>query len=281
MKYRYILALAVLFIGCKDAKEEALRQSVKSEITAQNTKQKTLGNTLEINKDIEIKINEKYVDDLKKIVDNGFENQLAYFEEEELGFLATYGNMFSYIFSSRQSWEDKLRLKTDKYFSPISTEKEVNNLYADYQKDIKNLRNQFLVNNPTIGMHQKFQNLEIPSKDITLKALDNHSRNNVALEVAEWVLECLFGLFIAWLLFTILGIKVSDEKKKSKIKFIISAIICFIISVFLSIYNDNQLLDKIREQNATKVHIDYTAIQNQLDTNTIKFYDENSKNITP
>lgn len=277
----YILALAVLFIGCKDAKEEALRQSVKSEITAQNTKQKTLGNTLEINKSIEIQINKKYVDDLKKIVDNGFENQLAYFEEEELGFLATYGNMFSYIFSSRQSWEDKLRLKTDKYFSPINTEKEVNNLYADYQKDIKNLRNQFLVNNPTIGMHQKFQNLEIPSKDITLKALDNHSRNNVVLEIAEWVLECLFGLFIAWLLFTILGIKVSDEKKKSKIKFIISAIICFIISFFLSIYNDNQLLDKIREQNATKVHIDYTAIQNQLDTNTIKFYDENSKNITP
>lgn len=277
----YILALAVLFIGCKDAKEEALRQSVKSEITAQNTKQKTLGNTLEINKSIEIQINKKYVDDLKKIVDNGFENQLTYFEEEELGFLATYGNMFSYIFSSRQSWEDKLRLKTDKYFSPINTEKEVNNLYADYQKDIKNLRNQFLVNNPTIGMHQKFQNLEIPSKDITLKALDNHSRNNVVLEIAEWVLECLFGLFIAWLLFTILGIKVSDEKKKSKIKFIISAIICFIISFFLSIYNDNQLLDKIREQNATKVHIDYTAIQNQLDTNTIKFYDENSKNITP
>lgn len=276
MKYRYILALAVLFIGCKDAKEEALRQSVKSEITAQNTKQKTLGNTLEINKDIEIKINEKYVDDLKKIVDNGFENQLAYFEEEELGFLATYGNMFSYIFSSRQSWEDKLRLKTDKYFSPISTEKEVNNLYADYQKDIKNLRNQFLVNNPTIGMHQKFQNLEIPSKDITLKALDNHSRNNVALEIAEWVLEWLFGLFIVWLVVTILGVPLSGG-----VVSLISTIIFLVISVFASIYNDNQLLDKIREQNATKVHIDYTAIQNQLDTNTIKFYDENSKNITP
>lgn len=276
MKYMYILALAVLFIGCKDAKEEALRQSVKSEITAQNTKQKTLGNTLEINKDIEIKINEKYVDDLKKIVDNGFENQLAYFEEEELGFLATYGNMFSYIFSSRQSWEDKLRLKTDKYFSPINTEKEVNNLYADYQKDIKNLRNQFLVNNPTIGMHQKFQNLEIPSKDITLKALDNHSRNNVALEIAEWVLEWLFGLFIAWVIATILGISVSGCIVPT-----ISTIALFIISFFLSIYNDNQLLDKIREQNATKVHIDYTAIQNQLNTNTIKFYDENSKNITP
>lgn len=272
----YILALAVLFIGCKDAKEEALRQSVKSEITAQNTKQKTLGNTLEINKDIEIKINEKYVDDLKKIVDNGFENQLAYFEEEELGFLATYGNMFSYIFSSRQSWEDKLRLKTDKYFSPISTEKEVNNLYADYQKDIKNLRNQFLVNNPTIGMHQKFQNLEIPSKDITLKALDNHSRNNVALEIAEWVLEWLFGLFIVWLVVTILGVPLSGG-----VVSLISTIIFLVISVFASIYNDNQLLDKIREQNATKVHIDYTAIQNQLDTNTIKFYDENSKNITP
>lgn len=276
MKYMYILALAVLFIGCKDAKEEALRQSVKSEITAQNTKQKTLGNTLEINKDIEIKINEKYVDDLKKIVDNGFENQLAYFEEEELGFLATYGNMFSYIFSSRQSWEDKLRLKTDKYFSPISTEKEVNNLYADYQKDIKNLRNQFLVNNPTIGMHQKFQNLEIPSKDITLKALDNHSRNNVALEIAEWVLEWLFGLFIVWLVVTILGVPLSGG-----VVSLISTIIFLVISVFASIYNDNQLLDKIREQNATKVHIDYTAIQNQLDTNTIKFYDENSKNITP
>lgn len=275
----YILALAVLFIGCKDAKEEALRQSVKSEITAQNTKQKTLGNTLEINKDIEIKINKKYVDDLKKIVDNGFENQLAYFEEEELGFLATYGNMFSYIFSSRQSWEDKLRLKTDKYFSPISTEKEVNNLYADYQKDIKNLRNQFLVNNPTIGMHQKFQNLEIPSKDITLKALDNHSRNNIvlgALEMMETKLIMLFCNFIIWLVGFILGIPLSGGLLSKTL-----TIICFIISVFASIYNDNQLLDKIREQNATKVHIDYTAIQNQLDTNTIKFYDENSKNITP
>lgn len=275
----YILALAVLFIGCKDAKEEALRQSVKSEITAQNTKQKALGNTLEINKGIEIQINKKYVDDLKKIVDNGFENQLAYFEEEELGFLATYGNMFSYIFSSRQSWEDKLRLKTDKYFSPISTEKEVNNLYADYQKDIKNLRNQFLVNNPTIGMHQKFQNLEIPSKDITLKALDNHSRNNIvlgALEMMEKKLIMLFCNFIIWLVGFILGIPLSGGLLSKTL-----TIICFIISVFASIYNDNQLLDKIREQNATKVHIDYTAIQNQLDTNTIKFYDENSKNITP
>ncbi|MRM83898.1 hypothetical protein [Riemerella anatipestifer] len=273
MKYFIFIFLLTLSSCSKDEAGKSLKNKLKQEIVVTTPKGvATTVNTLQVNKEIEKQINEKYIEDLKRIVDGGFEKQLEYFEKEELGVFASYGYMFSYIFSSKQTWEDKLRVKSDKYFNNISTEQEINLLYNEYRNDVGNLRNQFLVKNKNVGKLERFQKLDIPNELVTLNVIREHSRNNLIIEFGEGVLELLFGLFIGWIIVSIVG-----SVTTGPVIPIISFIITFIISIALSIYNDNKLLDKLREQKKSEISIDYTSIKKKLEANTSKFYDENSK----
>ena len=55
-----------------------------------------------------MQFNKKYVQNLQTLIDDSFEKQLEHFDDEELGFFASYGYMIDYIFKSDQEWEDSL-----------------------------------------------------------------------------------------------------------------------------------------------------------------------------
>ena len=54
---------------------------------------------------------------------------------------------------------------------------------------------------------------------------------------------------------------------------LVAVIICFIGMMIVSIRNDNKVLDSFREQQ-TEITLDYESILNDLDKNTIKFYEK-------
>ena len=54
---------------------------------------------------------------------------------------------------------------------------------------------------------------------------------------------------------------------------LIIAGITIIISFILSIRNDNKVLDSLREQH-TEITLDYESILNDLNKNTVKFYEK-------
>ena len=220
----------------------------------------------------EHKYNQKYVSDLEELVNTAFERQLKKFEDEELGFFAGYGYMFSYLFQSKQEWEDEMRLKSEKFFGSLNIEQDAYTLFKSYQKDVSNLRKRFWnrSNSKTLPFHQK---LNLPDKRISLGELTIHSRNNIIIEIISEGLEkmatWLIYPFIVWalsLLFPAFG-------KVGCIAKIIVFIITIILSAAISMWNDNRLIEKLREQNKEQVALDYQIILKELNNNTRKFYE--------
>ena len=103
---RYFLILLTVFslIACSNAEEEKLREIVNEELTVETSD--TLSSldavTLEQYRDIELARNKQYVSSLSNLLENGFDIQLEKFEDEELGFLASYGYMFDYFLMGLQ-----------------------------------------------------------------------------------------------------------------------------------------------------------------------------------
>ncbi len=267
------ISLSLLF-SCTNEEEEKLREFVNSNITIDNN------DTLESPdfsllqyKSLELDFNKKYVADLEKLMNTSFDTQLNHFEDEELGFFAGYGYMFSFFFKTKQSWQDEMRLKSNKYFGTLNTEQEAYDLFLKYKKDISSLRKRF---------KEKYRKDELPShvpmnlpeENISLSELSNHSRNNIAIEVVsegiERIASWLLYPFILWLLSLII-----PYNFKGCIAKVIVFFISLAVSVAISIWNDNRLLDQLREQHKEIACVDYSKILEQLNQNTISFYENN------
>lgn len=262
----FIVLLCVLCasVSCSDPEIEALRQKANDGYRLTPEDMATGSKLTKAQyKEIELSYNKKYVDDLKELLNNSFEKQLEEFEDGELGFWATYSHSFSYIFQSRQTREDNMRVKTQKYFNTMDVEQDAQELFLLYREDVENLRARY-ANNMLQG--QEMPTLDLPKQQIELVNMDEYARNNIIIDIfadiAVWIVIILvvsiIGLFVGigappiWLV----------------------TIICIIVSIILSIHNDNKLLDALREQNTTEMTQDYDAILNELNNNTIKFYDK-------
>ena len=269
----FFLISCVFFVSCSNEDDEKLRSIVDSNI--QITESDTIKDSefeLAQYKTEELELNKIFVSDLEHLINSAYEKQLENFEEEELGFIAGYGYMFSYLFKSKQGWEDEMRLKSGKYFGSLNIEQNAYSLFESYQKDVSNLRKRFWnrSNNKTLPLHPK---LNLPDKRISLGELTYHSRNNVIIEIISEGLEkmatWLIYPFIVWalsLFFPAFG-------KVGCIAKIIVFFITIMLSVVISIWNDNSLLEKLREQTKEQVTLDYQNILKELNNNTQKFYE--------
>ena len=266
-----VLCLFCPFVSCSDPDVEALRQRVNNEyeLTAEDLATGSKFSKVQY-KEIELAYNQKYIEDLKELLNNSFEKQLEAFEDGELGFWATYSHSFSYIFQSRQTREDKMRVKTQKYFNTLDVEQEAQELFLLYKKDVENLRARYA---NTMFPGQKMPSLDLPKSQIDLVDMDEYSGNNIIIdifaEIAIWI-AILLILFILGFIFGVLGLGMPPISIPSWIVVVIT----IIVSIILSIHNDNKLLDALREQNTTEITQDYDAILDELNNNTIKFYDK-------
>ena len=191
-------------------------------------------------------------------------DEMKKFDDEELGFWASYGYMWDFFFKSQQEWEDELLLKSNKYFSSLNIEQQAGLLFEDYIKDITVLRGKFIESQGRKQTHN-YLSLNLPEKDINLVAIKENAKNNILIEISEEFLEWLLRLAIGALLCLLLG-------KVIKYISLIPMAICILVSWYMSRVNDDKLLDSLKEQKS-KYHVDYDPIVNSLNENTISFYE--------
>ena len=215
---------------------------------------------------MEKSINQQYIKELDSLVNTAFVRQLERFEDEELGVLSSYKNMFSWLFKSRQSWDDAMIVMSNKYFNSLDVSQEQHALYLEYVKDIKEIRQQFL----SVKGLPSYTQIDLPSETITLDAFSNHSRNNLVIEFGTE----LFGWFLGFVLVQIILLFV--DKTAGTWGCLIDVVVFIIIvvaSVFMSSSNDAKLIESLEKQHKQTVKYDYGALLKSLDNNTTKFYE--------
>lgn len=252
-----------VFTSCTSDAEKVLQEKLSKPLQTPN-------NTLSISssfaaqyRDVELSYNENFVLRLKELLDNSFDEQLNEFEDNELGFFASYGHMFNYLFLSKQKIHENWQVKSSKYFNPLDVEIKAAKLYEDYLSDIKNIRANFYKSKSNINLPQ-YERLNLPKQDIYLGSLQEHSRNNLVIELGVELLIWILVLGIVALISLVIAVPTRGLS-------IVVFVLTIIVSVILSIFNDNKLLDSLREQH-TVTPIEYTIILDKLNKNTHKFY---------
>lgn len=264
-----ILTLAFLlsFSSCENKEEMALKEKLDSLAVVKNDNAEKVSEvTIMDYVDMEKSINKKYVEDLQNLVESDFEEKVSAFEEEELGFFNSYKHMFKVLVDSEDDLQDYWGLKCAKHFSSLSTEKKMHELYLSYTKDIKALRTQVSSEETASSKLPTQLKLDIPQEDISLSSMIGHSYTNLFIEFGIDMAVWLLGLLVVEIITFISGPFTGGFGW-------IGTVISLVVSIILSIYNDNKMLDSIREQHNNNVRFDYKSMQNDLDAKTISYYE--------
>lgn len=215
--------------------------------------------------DAEKGLNKYYVRELETLLEGSFDKQINEFERKELGFFKSYKYMVQTIFLSREKCEDIWRVKSSQYFSTIEVQQDALACYDNYVKMLGEYRTRF-VSKSNPGKAISAPVLSLPEQDVSLNALQEHSRTNLIIE---------FGVDIAvWLLIlliiAVLGILgVAWTGGYSLVAFVLS----FLFSIGLSTINDHKMVKSIKVQEKSIESVDYRGIRTDLDNNTISFYE--------
>lgn len=266
-----------VFVGCSNEKEDKLKEkfSQELEVTKQYKRGKSSRAVAQQYVEMEQNLNNKFVNDLNELIDNSFEKKLEKFEDEELGFFSNIGYMFDYIFKDDAKWQEELRLKSNKYFNNLDLEQEVALLYKNHVDEINKLRSSFYQTKRTVNMPKNID-LDLPKENVDLMGMKDHTMNNMVIAFGEgvfsWILAFIIGFVIAFIL-ALFGVFVEQDGCLVKGIGLVAVIICFIGMMIVSIRNDNKVLDSFREQK-TEITLDYESILNDLDKNTVKFYEK-------
>jgi hypothetical protein len=261
------LSLITLFVfSCGNDETDALREHIRADYSLKvNTGKLSSGSKVQYIQ-LEKSFNRAYAKNLDSLVNSAFERQLERFEDEELGVWSSYKKMFSWLFTSKQSWDDDMGFLSNRYFNSLDINQEQHALYEDYLKDIKNIRQQFV----SAKALPEYTQVDLPSETITLDCLSEHSRNNIVIEVGTELFSWFLGFVIAQIVLLFVD-KMAGFG--GCLIDIVVFIIILIISVVMSNSNDTKLIDNLREQHTQSVNFDKESIVNSLDENTISFYE--------
>ena len=261
--------LCVVFFSCSNIEEEKLRSKMFEETTIVQKDSRELSDTqISQYKDLELDANKEYIKELKVLIDSSFEKQLGHFEDEELGVIAGYKYMFKYIFMSEEKWTDLQIQLGDRYFNSLNTEQTALQLSLNHAQKVKDLRIKY--KGIKASTAPKMQVLNLPNSNVYLGSLINHSRNNVAIEIGTTILDYLLGLLLIWIVVNIIGYAITGPVGCGIS--IVSFVIMVAVSVCLTHYNDNSLLESLRQQKQENT-VDYNSILYNLNNNTAKFYE--------
>lgn len=267
-----ILMILTFFASCKNSESGELRQKLSKEYTSPEVYKNLSSGSKAQYIDMEKRINKKYINDLDSLINSGFERQLEEFEDNELGVWSGYMNMFSWLFKSKQSWDDEMLLLSNRYFNSLDIKQEHHSLFLSYTQKIKNLRKQFIASQKLPDFHT----LDLPEEEISLTQLTDYTRNNIGIEVIGELLgtelfSWFLGFIITWVLATLIGLPTGSS---GWVVSLLSFIIVIVVSTIMSIYNDNKLLSQLKEQHSDMSLIDSQELLEELDSNTVKFYEQ-------
>lgn len=272
MMVRSVLAfflLCVVVFSCSNSEEEKLRAKMSEETSTVQKDSRELSDTqISQYKDLELAANKEYIKELKVLIDSSFEKQLEHFEDEELGVIAGYKYMFKYIFMSEEKWTDLQIQLGDRYFNSLNTEQAALQLSLNHAQKVKDLRIKY--KGIKASTAPQMQVLNLPNSKVYLGSLINHSKNNIAIEIGTTILDYLLGLLIIWIVVNIIGY--ANKGPIGCVVSFVSFIIMVVVSVYLTNYNDNSLLESLRQQKQENA-VDYNSILHNLNNNTTKFYE--------
>lgn len=258
--------LSLLITSCKDKNAVALNEKLQSEY-AQFDKVAHLSSGSRVQyMQMEKSINQQYIKALDSLINTAFTRQLKRFEDEELGVLSSYKNMFSWLFKSKQSWDDAMIVMSNKYFNSLNVSQEQHALYLEYVKDIKEIRQQFL----SVKRLPSYTQIDLPSETITLDTFSNHSRNNLVIEFGTEIFEWFLGFVLVQIILLFVD-KIAGPW--GCLIDVIVFIIIVVISVFMSSSNDTKLIESLEKQHNQTVRYDYETLLKSLNNNTAKFYE--------
>lgn len=261
--------LCVVVFSCSNSEEEKLRAKMSEEtITVQKDYRKLSNTQISQYKDFELAANKEYIKELKVLIDSSFEKQLGHFEDEELGVIAGYKYMFKYIFMSEEKWTDLQIQLGDRYFNSLNTEQAALQLSLNHAQKVKDLRIKY--KGIKASTAPQMQVLNLPNSKVYLGSLINHSKNNIAIEIGTTILDYLLGLLLIWIVVNIIGYAITGPVGCGIS--IVSFVIMVAVSVCLTHYNDNSLLESLRQQKQENT-VDYNSILYNLNNNTAKFYE--------
>ena len=261
--------LCVVVFSCSNSEEEKLRAKMSEEtITVQKDYRKLSNTQISQYKDFELAANKEYIKELKVLIDSSFEKQLGHFEDEELGVIAGYKYMFKYIFMSEEKWTDLQIQLGDRYFNSLNTEQAALQLSLNHAQKVKDLRIKY--KGIKASTAPQMQVLNLPNSKVYLGSLINHSKNNIAIEIGTTILDYLLELLIIWIVVNIIGY--ANKGPIGCVVSFVSFIIMVVVSVYLTNYNDNSLLESLRQQKQENT-VDYNSILHNLNNNTAKFYE--------
>lgn len=261
----FILLLIIPLFSCSNDEEKALREKLeKTNFGTQKDARNLSAVQVSQYEDTEIALNTQYVKDLKNLVDSSFEKQIVAFEDEELGVIAGYKYMFKYFTLNNDEWDDLQIQLSDKYFNTLNVEQMTLELSMDHQSKVNDLRTKFSQFHPL-----KAKALHLPNSKVYLGTLEDHSKNNFLIEIGTTVLDILLGLLIGWVVVNIVGYATTGPV--GCIISIVTFIIIVIVSVICTNYNDNKLIESLRQQQE-KRYVNYDLILKDLNSNTYKFY---------
>ena len=261
--------LCVVVFSCSNSEEEKLRAKMSEETSTVQKDSRELSDTqISQYKDLELAANKEYIKDLKVLIVSSFEKQLGHFEDEELGVIAGYKYMFKYIFMNEEKWTDLQIQLGDRYFNSLNTEQTALQLSLNHAQKVKDLRIKY--KGIKASTAPKMQVLNLPNSNVYLGSLINHSRNNVAIEIGTTILDYLLGLLLIWIVVNIIGYAITGPVGCGIS--IVSFVIMVVVSVCLTHYNDNSLLESLRQQKQENT-VDYNSILYNLNNNTAKFYE--------
>ena len=272
MMVRFVLVfflLCVVVFSCSNSEEEKLRAKMSEETsTVQKDSRELSDIQISQYKDFELAANKEYIKELKVLIDSSFEKQLGHFEDEELGVIAGYKYMFKYIFMSEEKWTDLQIQLGDRYFNSLNTEQAALQLSLNHAQKVKDLRIKY--KGIKASTAPQMQVLNLPNSKVYLGSLINHSKNNIAIEIGTTILDYLLELLIIWIVVNIIGY--ANKGPIGCVVSFVSFIIMVVVSVYLTNYNDNSLLESLRQQKQENA-VDYNSILHNLNNNTTKFYE--------
>lgn len=265
-----LLILLLSLFSCQSDEEKALREKIASiEFSNTQTLNKALTPALIYEyRQAELAINRRYVNETKSVISNDFEEKLEVFEDNEFGFFRSYKHMFTVLIEDKDALNDYWNLKKSKYFSNLTTHQKLHDCYENYNFDIQKLRGQISLSIRCKSIPKEVR-YNIINQEVSLNGMNKHSYTNLAIEFGTDIAVWLLVMGVVTLISLVIGCAAPPTW--------ILTIITIIASVILSIYNDNKMIDSIRDQSETQVELEITDVLNKLDKSTNAFYDYLSK----
>ena len=265
-----LLILLLSLFSCQNDEEKALREKIVSiEASYTQTPNKALTPAL-INeyRQAELAINRRYINETKSVISDDFEEKLEVFEDNEFGFFRSYKHMFKVLIEDKDELNDYWNLKKSKYFSNLTTHQKLHDCYENYNFDIQKLRGQISFSTRCESIPKEVR-YNIKNKEVSLNRMNQHSYTNLAIEFGTDIAVWLLVMGVVAIISLVVGCAAPPTW--------ILTVITIIASVILSIYNDNKMINSIRDQYKTQVELENTDVLNKLDKSTNAFYDYISK----